>query len=221
MARLTSQMLAYSGRGRYSGTGRPLHQVIRSSADQASFRTVEFRLALDNNLPAIEADASQLQQVIMNMVINAAEAIDTGRGMVEVRMARSTAELRANVTRQAPAPGECRQASGQRSWLDPAAQARIFDPFFTASSQAADWDSRRCWVSCADTGTPDGRQPPGRGTTFRFFRRGRTASRGFGIAARRGTGNGTVLVVDDDDLVRTTARSHCQGRLSIVLARRP
>ena len=71
-------MLAYSGRGHFVIEPVDLSkQVIQiTSLIQASIpKNVELRLSLANDLPLIDADISQLQQVIMNLVINAAEAV--------------------------------------------------------------------------------------------------------------------------------------------------
>ena len=178
MARLTSQMLAYSGRGRFVvepvDLSRQVVQIV--SLIQASIpKTVELRLALDNNLPAIEADASQLQQVIMNLVINAAEAIDTGQGMVEVRTGVHEVGER-NCTPMSPARRPRRgeyvvltvQDNGHG--MDPATQARIFDPFFTTKFTGRGLGlSAVLGIVRGHRGllTVDSR--PGAGTTFRVF----------------------------------------------------
>ena len=78
MARLTSQMLAYSGRGHFVIEAVDLSkQVIRiTNLIQASIsKNVELRMTLASGLPLIDADVSQLQQIVMNLVINGAEAV--------------------------------------------------------------------------------------------------------------------------------------------------
>ena len=88
-ANLTRQMLAYSGKGhveverlQVSTVIRDIERLIRSVIP----KNVELKLDLRSDLPFIEADAGQMQQVIMNLVINAAEAIPEGRkGTVAVR----------------------------------------------------------------------------------------------------------------------------------------
>ena len=88
-ANLTRQMLAYSGKGhvevdrlQVSTVIRDIERLIRSVIP----KNVELRIDLTGDLPFIEADAGQMQQVIMNLVINAAEAIPEDRqGTVSVR----------------------------------------------------------------------------------------------------------------------------------------
>jgi PAS domain S-box-containing protein len=139
MARLTAQMLAYSGRGQFLIEPVDLStQVIQiTSLIQASIpKNVEVRLALANDLPLIEVDISQLQQIIMNLVINAAEAIGSGPGTVELTTSVESvteADLRANLTHTDPPAGAyvamCVEDTG--CGMDEETRARIFDPFFT------------------------------------------------------------------------------------------
>jgi CheY-like chemotaxis protein len=206
---------------------RQVIQIV--SLIQASIpKTVELRLSLDNNLPMVEADTSQLHQVIMNIVINAAEAISTGHGIVEVKTGCADVgdeELRANVTRQDPAPGQyvvlTIQDNGQG--MEPATQARIFDPFYTTKFTGRGLGlSAVLGIVRGHRGllTVDSRV--GVGTTFRVFfpvaRVQRPATEKPRPAEERGSG--TVLVVDDDDMVRTTARvALSRAGYRVVMAR--
>ncbi len=217
MARLTGQLLAYSGRGRFVVESIDLsrHVIQIISLIQASVpKTVELRLALDNNLPTIDADASQLQQVIMNLVINAAEAINTSQGVVEVRTSVHEVgdeELRANVSRQTPSPGKYVVLTVQDNGhgMDQATQARIFDPFYTTKFTG------RGLGLAAVLGIVRGHRGlltvdshPHAGTTFRVFFPVTQGHRPAPSPPKEAVehGSGTVLIVDDEDLVRTTAR---------------
>jgi signal transduction histidine kinase len=85
-AKLTKQMLAYSGRGRFFVEPLDLSEQVRQivALIKASIpKNVDVRLTLAER-PIIEADASQIQQVVMNLVINAAEAIGPEGGPVAV-----------------------------------------------------------------------------------------------------------------------------------------
>ena len=139
MARLTSQMLAYSGRGHFVIEPVDLSkQVIQiTSLIQASIpKNVELRLSLANNLPLVEVDVSQLQQIIMNLVINAAESIGNGEGTVELRTELETIgeeHLKANLARTLPQTGEYVAVTVEDTGcgMDESTRSRIFDPFFT------------------------------------------------------------------------------------------
>jgi len=139
MARLTSQMLAYSGRGHFVIEPVDLsRQVIQiTSLIQASIpKNVELRLFLANNLPLVEVDVSQLQQVFMNLVINAAESIVDDRGTVELRTELESIgedQLKANLALTTPPQGEYVAITVEDTGcgMDEATRSRIFDPFFT------------------------------------------------------------------------------------------
>ena len=82
------------------GAARPFRPGQTDHRADSGFlaRNVEVRLNLGDGLPPVEADASQLQQLIMNLVINAAEAIEDGPGVVEV----VTGETEVNADEMAP-----------------------------------------------------------------------------------------------------------------------
>jgi two-component system cell cycle sensor histidine kinase/response regulator CckA len=84
-AQLTHQMLAYSGKGRFiiehldlSSTVEGILPLIARTIP----KLVSVHLNLEKDLHAIEADKSQIQQVLMNLVINAAEACGQNPGSV-------------------------------------------------------------------------------------------------------------------------------------------
>ena len=86
-ARLVRQMLAYGGKGRFVLQALDLSQkiaewepLIRASVPPP----VTLSLQLDPNLPLVEADPSQIQQLVMNLVVNAGEAIGEGSGVVTI-----------------------------------------------------------------------------------------------------------------------------------------
>ena len=84
-ADLTRQMLAYSGRGRFMVGRLDLNELVEENVHllRTSIpRTVTLNLHLDRALPAVEADAGQIQQVIMNLITNASEAIGGEPGVI-------------------------------------------------------------------------------------------------------------------------------------------
>ena len=89
-AELTRQLLAYTGKGRFVMRTLDLSELVReiSSLVQTSFpKHAQLRLELADELPGIDADPGQLQQIVMNLVINGAEAIGSQGGSVLVRTA--------------------------------------------------------------------------------------------------------------------------------------
>ncbi len=96
-ADLTRQLLAYAGQGKFVVTQFDLSTLIRDMIKllQTSIpKAVELQLALESDLPWIEADASQIQQVVMNLVINGAESICPEGGSLRVSTGSSPMDPR-------------------------------------------------------------------------------------------------------------------------------
>ena len=89
---------------------------------------------LGNGLPAVEANPAQIRQVVMNLVINASEAIGERDGVIRVTTARVRVHQDGRVTGTANLPpGDYlkMEVSDTGSGMTPEVQTRIFDPFFT------------------------------------------------------------------------------------------
>jgi PAS domain S-box-containing protein len=139
-AHLTRQLLAYAGKGRFvtakvdlSALVTEIAGLIRSSIP----KTVQLRLDLARELPAIDADPEQIQQLLINLVINGAEAIGDGNdGTVSVTT--KSQEVDEEYARQNFAAGAVRpgtyvslRVDDTGCGMDAETTAKIFDPFFT------------------------------------------------------------------------------------------
>ena len=209
---LTRQLLAYSGKGRFSlrrlNLSRHVAELTRLLETTLPKKT-RLVTSLAENLPAVLGDPAQVQQVAMNLVLNAGEAIDEGAGVVTVTTALASvdASLAARLTPQGLPLGpyvvlEVRDAG---RGMDAATLARIFDPFFTTKFTG------RGLGLAAVLGIVKGHHAgllvesePGAGTTFRVYF---PASPGpvdeDEEAPESFRGHGLVLVIDDDAGVRT------------------
>jgi two-component system, cell cycle sensor histidine kinase and response regulator CckA len=138
-AELTRQMLAYSGRGRYITARIDLSNLVRGLSDLLKVsisKSVRLEFNLAPNLPLIEVDAAQIQQVLMNLVSNASEAIADKPGVVTISTsvrecdASYLAETR---TSNKPRPGRyvILEVSDTGCGMDDTVRAKLFDPFFT------------------------------------------------------------------------------------------
>ncbi len=93
-ADLCRQMLSYAGRKEIRIRRCILSNLIRDTVDlvRASIpRSSNVVLQLDEDIPPIRADVVQLQQVLMNLIINAAEALPAGKGTIQVRTSVNSA----------------------------------------------------------------------------------------------------------------------------------
>jgi PAS domain S-box-containing protein len=136
---LTRQMLAYSGKGRFTVEPLDLNLAVQEISHLLSVsisKKVTLRYHLQPDLPLLMAEASQIQQVVMNLVTNASEAIGDEEGLISIRTGHQLyqeAELRRDFPSQSILPGSfvTLEVSDTGKGMSPEVQARIFEPFFT------------------------------------------------------------------------------------------
>jgi PAS domain S-box-containing protein len=218
-ADLCKQMLAYSGRGRFVVGPVDINRLVTDTTHLLKIsisKSCVLRFHLAPSLPAVEADATQIRQIIMNLVINASEAVGDASGVIAIStgVARVNAEyletIRYNMDLK---PGDyvVLEVSDSGCGMDEATIARIFDPFFSTKFTG------RGLGLAAVLGIVRGHlgglkvySEPGRGTTFKLLLPSTTAPAvPPPVAASEPDdswrGYGTVLVVDDEESVRTVA----------------
>lgn len=218
-ADLCRQMLAYAGRGTIERRPLDLNRVITETAHLLEVsipkKTVlTFKLA--SNLPSIHADPSQLGQVLMNLVINAAEAIGDRSGVVAISTGAMDCDrdyLRMSFLndRLVPGPYVCLDVTDTGCGMDEATRQRIFDPFFSTKFKGRGLGlAAVLGIVRACNGAIRVYSEPGKGTTFKLLF---PLSDAVPAALTDGEGDldawrghGTVLVVDDEDTVRTVCR---------------
>jgi PAS domain S-box-containing protein len=219
-AHLTRQMLAYAGKGKFvmerldlSALIRDTERLLRSSI----LKHVDLRLDLGAGLPCVEADAGQMQQLIMNLVINAAEAItDQQGGTVLVRTCLQRVDealVTVHSTGQELTPGSYVAVEVHDSGvgMDEATQARIFEPFFTTKFVGRGLGlSAVSGIVRSHKGALTVTSSPGEGATFQVLLPAVAESRNTAESGAAGTkleGSGSVLVVDDESCVRNLAQA--------------
>lgn len=137
-ADLTGQMLAYSGKGHFQMVSLSLNDFVRESLPLLQMtipKMVDLQVSLAEGLPMIEADRGQMQQLLMNLVINGAEAHDERPGMVFIQtgLKHFPAGIPAGITNTALPPGTYvyLQVADRGKGMSREIVERIFDPFFT------------------------------------------------------------------------------------------
>ena len=219
-AELTRQMLAYSGRGKFVVQPLDISRVIEEMGHllQVSIsKRCTLRYEFAPGLPAVEADAAQLRQIIMNLITNASEAIGDRPGSITVRTGLrfcDRAWLAGTYVDEGLPEGQYVyiEVSDTGLGMSEATRARIFDPFFTTKATGRGLGlSAVLGIVRGHHGALTVRSEPGMGTTFSvmFPASGREA---LATAAGLETGShwlarGTVLVVDDEESVRLLAAS--------------
>jgi len=213
-AHLTRQMLAYSGKGRFvvepldlSALLPEMSVLLRPSIS----KKIALRLDLEHDLPAIEADRGQVQQVFMNLALNAAEAIGSHEGLVTVRtFVRDLDEgyQRTHPETVALTPGEyvCLEVCDTGCGMDEATKDKIFDPFFSTKFVGRGLGlAAVAGIVRGHKGAIAVTSAPGHGSCFTVvFPAAARAAREAPLVVRNTAlqGTGTVLVVDDERMVR-------------------
>ena len=163
-------------------------------------RLIDLQLQLVPDLPAIAADRAQIQQVIMNLAINAAEAMEDRAGTVTI----ATRSEQAGDDRQVVL--EVRDSG---IGMDDATRTRMFDPFFTTKFTGRGLGLAAVMgIIRGHQGTISVESEPGRGTICTVvFPASADVAQGEKAAIESGVrGYGNILVVDDEELVRKMAR---------------
>ena len=218
-AELAQQMLAYSGKGQFvvqtldvNAMITEMHHILGVSIS----KKVEMRLELAQGLPCFEGDATQIHQIIMNLVINASEAIGEANGTITITTGvldydQETLSRIWLYDTLEPGSYLYLEIADTGCGMDQKTLARIFDPFFTTKFTG------RGLGMAAVLGIVRGHRgaitiasEPGKGTSFRLLL---PVQGNFSAAKPResapvkpAAGSGTVLLVDDEEMILTLGR---------------
>ena len=175
-AELCQQMLAYSGRGRFMVEKLDLSKMVEEMSGllQANVsKKAELVRRLADDLPRIEGDASQLGQLLMNLVVNASEALADQPGTIEIRTGCYLGEHSLEDLNGDPlplGPYAFLEVRDNGVGMDEATRKRIFEPFFTTKFTGRGLGlAATLGIVRGHRGTLQVESRPGQGTTFRLF----------------------------------------------------
>lgn len=223
---LTRQLLAYSGKGHFVVKSVDLSRAVREIGHLLSVtipKRIHVAYQLEDGLPPVEADPAQLQQVVMNLVTNAAEAIEAlgeREGAIRIATGTQTLDERYILTTfpgQPLVPGDyvtlevCDDGQG----MTPEVLSRIFDPFFSTKASGRGLGlSAMLGILRGHRGGLKVYTEPGKGSTFKLFfpasdiAPDEAAAEQAPAVGRRFSG--LALVVDDEPLIREAAAEMLQ-----------
>ena len=218
-AHLTRQLLAFSRKQVFETKGLDLNALIEESSRMLS-RLLGERISLvtqlDSALGSIRADPGQVEQVLINLVLNARDAMPEG-GTLTIRTENSDREASSR-DHAGPAPGHyvavCVADTG--IGMDPETQKRIFEPFFSTKEKPHGTGLGLATVYgivSQSGGHVAVQSAPGLGATFTvYFPRvavsvpEQDAPAAITSAAGATSGSETILLVEDEDAVRDLTR---------------
>ncbi len=217
---LTKQLLAYSGRGQFvieavnlNSLVREMGQLLRVSIPRAI--SIEYQLA--DKLPPVNGDPTQLRQMVMNLITNAAEAIGDSGGSIVLATRSGHADRRMFADGYFP-PGRpegdyvCLEVTDNGQGMDEETRSKIFDPFFTTK-----FTGRGLGLPAVH-GIVNGHggalrvtSEKGRGTTFTILLPASSAVVPAAVPEHKASpltwrGSGRVLVVDDEEAMRAVLK---------------
>jgi two-component system, cell cycle sensor histidine kinase and response regulator CckA len=228
-AHLTRQMLAYSGKGKFvvepldlSALVPEISGLVRPSISKKI--AMHFDLAPD--LPPIEADRGQVQQVFMNLALNAAEAIGSRDGLISVRTGLQKVDAAYGrlhpETAELP-PGEYvfLEVRDTGCGMDQATRGKIFDPFFSTKFTGRGLGlAAVAGILRGHKGAIAVTTAPGQGSCFTVLFPAAAPVPAEKPPVPRDDalqGAGTILVVDDEALVRGMAKKSLERHGYTVL----
>ena len=210
---LTRQLLAYAGHGKHSQVPLDLNRLVDTMGELLTVsvsRNVKLARVLAPGLPGVLADDGQLQQVVMNLITNASEAIGDREGSVTLRT-----EL---VDLDAPPPDVVGPAPRGRVvrltvtdtgvGMSPEVRARIFDPFFSTKGSGRGLGlAALAGIMRSHGGAIGLTSEPGHGSTFHVYLPALESAAPAPVTARKSESaplQARVLLVDDEPLLRRT-----------------
>jgi two-component system, cell cycle sensor histidine kinase and response regulator CckA len=216
-AELTRQLLAYAGKGRFVSGPIDLSSLIHELVPliQPSIpRKVRLTLNLKRGLPSIHADKTQIEQLVMNLIINAGEAMQGEVGSVTVSTdvrGVSAAEMGAFLTEHKEAGNYLvLQVRDTGCGMDEETLKRIFDPFFTTKFLGRGMGlSAALGIVRGHGGALKVTSAPARGTEFEVLFPACGIVEGEAQPREQTAlvqGRGTILVADDEEIVRNFLR---------------
>jgi signal transduction histidine kinase/CheY-like chemotaxis protein len=212
-SRLTIQLLGFARKGKYEVKPVDLNQLIQETSEAfgRSRKEITVHRDLEENLFAIEADKGQIEQVLLNLFVNAAYAMTEGGDLFLSTMNLNHKDM--NNKLYNPKPGEyvLLAITDTGAGMDSETVGRIFEPFFTTKEMG-----RGTGLGLASVygivkghgGYIEVESEKGHGTTFSIYlpATGGKAERTVDTRDQILENSGTVLLVDDEEMVLNVGR---------------
>jgi PAS domain S-box-containing protein len=229
---LSNQMLAYSGKGRFVVEPLSLNKVVDEMGHLLRVsipKNVVVKFDFHPNLPAVEVDATQIRQVVMNLITNASEAVGKRSGVVTISTGITEVDqnyLAGTYVDDDLVPGYYAylEVSDTGQGMDAETRARIFDPFFTTKFTGRGLGlSAVLGIVRGHRGAIKVYSEAGRGSSVKVLlpclsepakAEGKPAEEPRSAAMEMG---GLVLVVDDEESVRSVTKMMLERKGFTVL----
>jgi len=212
-ARLTSHLLGYARKGKYQVKPFSLNRLVKETSYTFGRTrkdvTIHQHLAADEH--AVEGDLGQIEQVLLNLFVNAAEAMPDGGKLILETMNVTHEDMQGRLYEPARGSYILLKVTDTGTGVDKELMDRIFEPFFTTKEMGRGTGlglASAYGIIKAHEGYIDVDSRKGRGTTFSIYlpASGKGALKTVGAPENVVKGAETVLLVDDEAVVRNASR---------------
>lgn len=221
---LVRQILTFSRKTEVSFRAVSLNQHVQELGRMCAEtfpRTISFTFDLDQSLPQLSADPNQLQQVIMNLCVNARDAMPSG-GRIAVSTSQVNGERILKLGAEAGRLYACIKVADTGCGMPPHVKARIFEPFFTTKQNSGGTGlglSVVYGIILNHRGFFEVDSVEGMGSTFYIYlpieaahSAARAAETGHGLLGDIPPGRETVLIIEDEASLRELLRTVLEPR---------
>jgi PAS domain S-box-containing protein len=212
---LTSQLLAFSRGGKYETRAVNVNTIIKETLEiieRAFEKSIEIETCFSGQLPTVVADTAQLEQVMMNLCINARDAMpDGGKLIIETDLAHITDNYVKTHLGAQPGTYVAISITDTGTGMDKDILEKVFEPFFTTKERGKGTGLGLAMVYGVvknHGGSVQVYSEVGEGTTFKIYlpADGRPEAEQVVRWESPYNGKGTILVVDDEESIRSLAR---------------
>ena len=212
-ARLTSHLLGYARKGKYEIKAVDLNQLVKETSETFGRARKQIRIHRDlaGDLSAVEADHGQIEQVLLNLLVNAADAMPTGGDLFLKTMNVTHKDMTGKLYKPKRGDYVMLTATDSGMGMDKETMERIFDPFFTTKEMGRGTGlglASAYGIIKGHGGYIDVESQKGQGTTFRIFLPAseKEVERVVKGVERVTKGTGSVLLVDDEETILEVGR---------------
>jgi len=207
-SKLTSQLLGYARGGRYEVKPISINHIITDTSATFSMTRKDITLHqdLEHTLSGVKADQGQIEQIILNIYVNAAEAMPHGGELFITTRNISHTDIKKKSYTIKPGNYILLTIRDTGTGMDKATQAKVFDPFFTTKGLAKGTGlglASVYGIIKAHGGYIDVESHKGHGTTFFIYLPASTETIGeeIQIPGVIEKGKETILLVDDEEII--------------------
>ena len=207
-ARLTSHLLGYARKGRYQTKPFNLNKLVKELSETfgRTRKEITIHQELATELFAVEGDQGQIEQVVLNLYVNAADAMPDGGDLILKTMNLTHKDIKGKLYDPKPGNYVLLMVADTGTGMDEKDIKRIFDPFFTTKEMGRGTGlglASAYGIIKGHGGYIDVESEKGHGTTFRIYLPAteKKVETSVKTAEQIIVGTGTILLVDDEAMV--------------------